>query len=118
MTADVSSPRAGQDVMAGRTRLLIGGPELEFSPFLTTDEESALPAAPVGTGAITFRIGPPNHREVAVASLRDRRVVYRVPVNANQITSLAASPEGKTIYYASGGYIFAASVHGGEPSRL
>jgi hypothetical protein len=107
-----------EDLIAGKKRLLIGGTNVEFVPFLTSDEESAFPVAPAGMGAIAFRIGPPNHREIAVASLRDRRVIHRMAVNANEVRSLAASPGGDTIYYASGGFIWAVSVGHGEPRRL
>ena len=57
--------------------------------------------------------------EVAVAALDNGRIVRRLSrTRGLLIESLASSPDGKTIYYAASGSIWAIPAEDGEPRRL
>jgi eukaryotic-like serine/threonine-protein kinase len=101
----------------GRSRLLIGADGAEPKLAVESSEETATPAVLFG-GKIAFLIGSGDGRRIAVASLRDGRVQQRFSANASGVSSLSASPDGKSLYYASGGYVWEQSVAGGEPRRL
>jgi len=71
-----------EDVIAGKTRLVIGGARGEFSSFLTTDEESAVPVSPPGMVRSRFEsdgypsrdrrcLAPESTRPSSVASERN-----------------------------------------------
>jgi len=106
-------------VVAGRSRLVAARPGGEAVPFVETKEETSLPACRVGEGEFAFLLGPPDRAVVAVASLADGRIVRRLDgVPGNKVTDLAASPDGKTLYYVASGTVWAVSTSGGQPRRI
>jgi tRNA A-37 threonylcarbamoyl transferase component Bud32 len=82
---------------------------------VNTPEETALPATIFG-GNAAFVIGSGDQRRIAVAALRDGRVLRRFSMRSD--FGMAASPDGSTLYYAFGGTIWAQPVAGGEPKRI
>ena len=106
-------------VFAGRTRLLALKPGEEATPFIETKEETSTPACQVGEGEIAFLLGPPNHEVVAVASIADGRIVRRISgIPAGEVIDLAASPDGKTLYYVASRTVWAIPSVGGQPRRI
>ncbi|MBI3665202.1 MAG: protein kinase [Acidobacteria bacterium] len=104
---------------AGRERLLVVMPGKDPIPFLDTSEETALPGSLVGDREVAFLIGPPADRTIAIASIADGRIVRRLKgPKSGTIESLAASPDGKTLYYAAAGTIWAIPSTGGEPRKM
>jgi hypothetical protein len=54
-----------------------------------------------------------------VASIADGRIVRRLDqISTGEITSLAASPDGKTLYYVASGTVWAVPSDGGQPRRI
>jgi hypothetical protein len=103
----------------GKSRLLAAKPGSEATPLIEAKEETATPACRVGQGEIAFLLGPPNHRVVAIASVSDGRIVRRFSaIPAGEVTDLATSPDGKTLYYVASGTVWAIPVAGGEPRRV
>jgi WD40 repeat protein len=86
-------------------------------PIVTTNEETAAPMTAVGTGELAFLIGGKPRRTIAIASLGNGRVTRRIPFDKGPIKSLAASPDGKTIYCSAGGSIWAIP-EAGEPRKI
>jgi len=72
----------------------------------------------VGSGSIAFIAGSEDGRRLAIATLRDGRIVKRFGSRATSVGSMTAAPDGKTIYYASAGFIWAQPVAGGEPRKI
>jgi hypothetical protein len=66
---------------------------------------------------MAFRLGTPPKDVIAVASLRDGRILKRLSLKAADIRSLALSPDGQTLYYASGGAIWSVPVDESAPPR-
>jgi hypothetical protein len=80
-----------------------------------TPEDTSLPATIFG-GNVAFVIGSGDGRRIAIAALRDGRVLRRFSTRSDY--GMAASPDGNTLYYSFGGAIWAQPVAGGEPKRI
>jgi hypothetical protein len=106
-------------VVAGRSRLLAARPGGEATPLIETKEETSGPACQVGEGEVAFLLGPPGRAVVAVASIADGRIVGRLEdVPGGEVTDLAASPDGKTLYYVASRVVWAIATSGGQPRRI
>jgi hypothetical protein len=80
-----------------------------------TTEDTALPATIFG-GNAAFVIGSGDQRRIAIASLRDGRVLRRFSTRSEM--GMAASPDDSTLYYSFGGDIWGQPSAGGEPKRI
>jgi serine/threonine protein kinase len=124
-SALIGDPQSSGDILLGapdgvRSRLLIAGPGRPARPAVETAEETSLPSV-LFDGRIAFSIGSGDSRRLAIASAANGRVLQRFagPAPAPPLVgSLAASPDGLTLYYDSGGVIWAQAVSGGEPRRV
>ena len=101
----------------GRSDLFIGRSGAEPQLLLNTPESASLPGAVAGDGTLAFVIGAADPH-IAIASLRDGRVIRRFPADAHPVTAITAPADGQTIYYAANGTIWAQAVSGGEPRRI
>ncbi len=105
--------------LAGRDRLQVLSPGKDAAPFVETQEETSTPAALAGPGQVAFVIGSAPQRTIALASIADGRIVRRLQgAKAPTIDSLAASVDGKTLYYTAAGFVWAIPASDGEPRRL
>jgi tRNA A-37 threonylcarbamoyl transferase component Bud32 len=107
-----------QSRRAGRTRLMIVEEGKEAVPLINTNEESSSPATNAGPGLVAFTIGPEPHHALAIANVSNGRVIRRIVFDKGEPQSLAASPDGKTLYCAAAGAIWSFRADGGEPRRL
>jgi hypothetical protein len=73
---------------------------------LETSEESSPPAARVGKAAIAFRLGPEGGQHIAIATLREGRIVKRFSFDASSVESIAATPDGDKLYYCDHGQVW------------
>ncbi|HJZ97140.1 MAG TPA: protein kinase, partial [Candidatus Solibacter sp.] len=71
-----------------------------------TPDDTSNPTTLVGLHDVAFLIGAAPSKTIAVASLATGRISRRIPLDKGVITSLAASPDGATIYAAAGGAIW------------
>jgi hypothetical protein len=105
-------------VASGRTRLLIARAGEAATMFVQANEETSGPATQLGPERVAFFVGTPPAVDIAVA-LTDGRIVQRLTVRLPQVpSSLAASRDGRTLYYADTGSIWALPVAGGVPQKL
>jgi len=107
-----------QSRRAGRTRLMIVEEGKEAVPLINTNEESSSPPTNAGPGLVAFTIGPEPHHTLAIGNVSNGRIIRRIVFDKGEPQSLAASPDGKTLYCAAAGAIWSFRVDGGEPRRL
>src|SRR5438093_3253454 len=64
-------------------------------------------------------IGSGDTRRIAIASLRDGRIIKRLEdVKAATIRSIIASRDGKTFYFVDSGDVWSIPVDGGSPQKI
>ena len=106
-------------MVAGRRKLLAVTEGGEQAPIVQTKEDAFFPVSRVGKDELAFLLGAPGHAVVALASLADAQIVRRLDqVPAGEVMGLAASPDGKTIYYVASGTVWAVPASGGPPRRV
>jgi sugar lactone lactonase YvrE len=99
----------------GKQRLAAVRPGGEPQVLVPTSEDTTLPATTFG-GNVAFVIGSRDQRRIAIASRRDGHVLRRFSMRSDN--GMAASPDGRTLYYSFSGAIWAQPVAGGEPKRI
>ena len=98
---------------------MVADPGKEPLPFVETDEETSGPATLVGNDRVAFMIGSGDTRRIAIASLRDGRIIKRLEdVKAATIRSIIASRDGKTFYFVDSGDVWSIPVDGGSPQKI
>lgn len=102
----------------GRSDLFLGRIGTEPQLLLNSPESASLPGALLPRGNLAFISGAGNRPHIAIASLRDGRIIRGFPADARLISSITAPADGETIYYASNGIIWAQPVSGGEPRKI
>ncbi len=80
----------------------------------TTDETSG-PMAMVGDRQIAFMLGPPPHQTIAIADIQTGYISRKIETDKGEVISLAASPDGKTLYFAAAGSVWSIPIAGGKP---
>jgi hypothetical protein len=103
---------------AGRSQLLWAAAGAEPRAFLNTNEPARLPVAWGGGDRLAFVIGGADDTRLAMGAIEGGQVFQRFSANARQVTSIAASPDGSTIYYAVEGDIWAQPVSGGNLRKI
>jgi hypothetical protein len=103
---------------ASRTRLILVEPGKDPSPLINTTEDTAGPMTPVGSDQLAFMVGKPPRHTIALAALSNGRIVRRLPFDQGEVTSLATSPDSKTLYCLAGGMVWAVPRAGGEPRKI
>lgn len=103
---------------AGRPHLMVVEPNKDAVPLVNTSEETSGPVAAAGPNQVAFLLGSEPHHALAIASLANGRITERIAFDKGQPTSLAASPDGKTLFCAAGGSIWSINVAGGEPRKF
>ena len=99
----------------GKQRLAAIRPGGEPRVLVETSEESSLPAT-IFNGYVALMIGTGDQQRIALASLRDGRILRRFGTRADN--GMSASPDGKTLYYSFAGAVWAQPVADGEPKRI
>jgi hypothetical protein len=107
--------------VSGRDRLLAGLPGKDPTPLLEQDKgETAPPAVLVGKRHLAFMAGSGKDRRLKLASLEDDEinvvgVIKGVP--AEGVTELAASPDGKVIYFVRHKQVWEVPADGSRDPR-
>jgi hypothetical protein len=83
---------------------------------LVETSQDATPPAMIFGDNVAFVIGTGGQRRIALASLREGRVLRRYATRSDN--GMSASPDGRTLYYSFDGGIWAQPVAGGEPRRV
>jgi serine/threonine protein kinase len=106
-------------LLSDRARLLIGKPRGNFFPLVETAEETRPPAALFSPSEVALIAGAGSEKTIAIVSVREGRVVRRLQgTKGNYVTSLAASADGKTLYYTSSGSAWAIPTADGTPRKI
>jgi eukaryotic-like serine/threonine-protein kinase len=104
--------------ISGRTRLMAVERGKNPVPLVNTPEETAAPLTAVAGNRIAFMIGPEPHETIAIADASNGRISERISLRKGSIRSLAASPDGTTLYFTAGGSVWSVASGGGEASNI
>ncbi len=88
------------------------------SSLTSSAEQTSSPIALAGPDLVACLIGTESHREIALVRISTRTILGRIPVDIGTITSLASSPDGRTLYCGAGGTIWEISASGGKPKKI
>ena len=106
-------------LISGRPRLLLGSAGGDFSPLLETREETGPPIVRMGKDEVALMVGSRPARAVAIASVREGRIVRRFEATEGKdVAALAASPDGQSLYYVSSGTLWSIPSEGGAPRKI
>jgi Tol biopolymer transport system component len=107
------------DAFSGRRRLVAGRPGEKVFPFVETSEETFVPAASAGEGQVACVIGRDASQTIAIVSTRNGQIIRRLKgTTGKAFDSIAASPDGKTLYFVNSHSIWAIPASDGEPLWL
>jgi hypothetical protein len=93
-------------------------PGKDPSPFVETQETTSGPATMIGQDRVAFFMGNPPQLNLAIATTDGRIVTRMARVSAGNPITLAASPDGATLYYSEASAIWAVDVASGVPRRF
>jgi len=99
---------------SGHVRLIVATKDKDPVPLVSTAEETGPPVTPTGPGELAFAIGPAPRQTIAIADVSKNRITRRLQPGKGALYSLAASPDGRTVYLAAGGRIWSMPKEGGE----
>jgi len=107
------------NLIAGKLRLEAGQFGGESRPLLETSEESSEPFSTSSGGGVAFQLGRPPNQQIAVASLREGRILKRLSIKAADVRTVALSPDGQTLYYTAGGAVWSVPIsESAAPHRI
>ncbi len=114
---------AFEATIANRNTILISQPGKNPVPLVETEEETSGPITLVGKDLIALKMGKPGEnyksRVVTLVSIADGRIVRNIEQTRGiGMSAMAASPDGKTIYYVAESKLWSVSPEGGEPKKL
>jgi hypothetical protein len=107
-------------LVAGRRQLLVTGEGGDLRPFTGLSEPTFPPAALVGSHAAAFLTGPGGSAPLlGIVSRADGRLLKKHALPKGAVpSSLAASRDGKTIFFADGGTIWSVDAASGAAKTL
>ncbi|HXJ15990.1 MAG TPA: protein kinase [Candidatus Polarisedimenticolia bacterium] len=106
-------------LISGKPRLLLGKPGESSFPLLQGNTDASPPAASLGNGEVAFVAGSAPNTSLAIASVKEGRILAQFPeTKGKTINSVAASPDGATVYYVSSGTVWAVPSQGGTPRKI
>lgn len=105
--------------ISGHGQLLLGKPGGDLFPLVEAKEEISSVAATLPNDQVAFVLGTGDDKTIAVAAADQGRLIRRLRETKGQnVTALAASPDGNTLYYSSDRMIWAIPLSGGTPKRI
>jgi len=100
-----------------RSRILVVSPDREPTPLVETEEDTRPPMTAVGDRHAAVIIGSGTTSDIAIVVADSGRIIERFPAPP-RVSSLAASPDGKTLYVVAAGSISAVPRGGGTPRTI
>ena len=85
---------------------------------VNTTEDNTGPLTAAGPTEVAFLIGPTPRKTIALAAVSTGRITRRIAFDKGRIDTMAASPDGGTIYCVAGGMVWAVPVSGGAPRKI
>ena len=99
-----------------RQRVAIVEKDGTLTPLVETNEACGPPATLLGDRNVALMT---DHKgEIAVVSVADGRIVSRLRLPADNVISLSGSPDGRTLYYVSAGFVWRIPAAGGDVVKL
>jgi hypothetical protein len=106
------------EVNGGRKRVMVVEAGKDPVPLVSTREETFGPLTAVGAGEVAFMIGSNGNPSIGLAALANGRVTRQLSFDKGSVTSIAASPNGKTIYAVAEGLVWALPITGEAPRKI
>lgn len=105
--------------VADHATLLVAQPGKSPTPFVETEDETRAPLAMLGKDQLAFTLKAGKEWIVGVCNAGDGRITRRLESTRGiEMSSIAGSPDGKTIYYVSDGVLFAVPAEGGDARKI
>src|SRR5438876_4622983 len=106
-------------LLSGRSRLSIGKPGGNFFPLVDTAEETHLPAVLLPDNQAALIAGTGSDQSIVIASAGEGRIIRRLSGSKGaSVGSLAAAPDGRTLYYTAEGTLWAIPADDGTPRKI
>jgi predicted Ser/Thr protein kinase/DNA-binding beta-propeller fold protein YncE len=105
-------------VYSDRARLVAVERGKDPVSLVATTEETSAPLAVAGPREIAFMIGPRPRDTIAIADIETGFIARRIAPGKGEILSLAASPDGGTLYFAAGSTVWSIASTGGEARKI
>jgi predicted Ser/Thr protein kinase len=102
---------------SGKWRLKVFKSGVGSQDLLQSSEESSGPVTKVGTDSVAFLIGPWGRQNIAIATLREGRIVKRFHFDASSVRSLAATPDGTKLYFSDGNRVWSIGTNEDETAK-
>jgi serine/threonine protein kinase len=106
------------EVNGGLKRVMVVEAGKDPVPLVSTSEETFGPMTAVGAGEVAFMIGSNGDPAIGLAALANGRITHQFSFNKGSVSSMAASPDGKTIYAVAEGLVWALPVTGEAPRKV
>ncbi|HTX40106.1 MAG TPA: protein kinase [Bryobacteraceae bacterium] len=101
----------------GRRRLILVEQGKDPVPLVNTRQETSWPMTAAGPGEVAFMLGR-ERQTIALAALSNGRITRQIPFDKGAVSAMAAAPDGKTLYCAAAGTIWAVSLAGEMPRKI
>jgi Tol biopolymer transport system component len=103
---------------AGRTRVMVHPPGKPPTRFVQTGDETSAPVM-LGTDRVVMLFGSVPKRRVAVVSVADGQVrSFLDVIDGNRVGPMAASADGRSVFYSIDAVLWRLDVDGGSPIRI
>ena len=106
------------EVNGGRKRVMVVEAGKDPVPLVSTSEETFGPMTAVGAGEVAFMIGSNGNPAIGLAALATGRITRQLSFDKGSVSSMAASPDGNTIYAVAEGLVWALPITGEAPRKI
>jgi len=105
------------EAAGGRIKLILVEPGKDPAPLVNTSEETTFPMTAAGPDQVAFMLGR-QRQTIAMAAFANGRITKQIPFDKGQVQAIAAAPDGKTLYCAAAGAIWAVPLNGEMPRKI
>jgi hypothetical protein len=106
-------------LVSGHSSLLIGKPGGNFFPLVESKEETGPPAALLPDDQVAYIAASSAGETITIASAGSGRIIRRLQgCRGKYVTSLAASPDGRTLYFTAEGSVWAIPAADGAVRKI
>jgi eukaryotic-like serine/threonine-protein kinase len=102
---------------SGKFRLKVFRVGSGSQDLLESSEESSGPVAKVGSDSVAFLVGSPGRQNIAIAKLRDGRILKRFRFDASAVRSIAVTPDGSKLYFCDGNVVWSIATFGDDGAK-
>ncbi len=106
------------EATAGRRRLAVIERGKEPAPVILTSDETAAPVSTAGPGLLAAMLSGAGKIDIGIVSSATGRIVRRIPFDKGTVWSMAATPDGRTLYCVAAHGVWAVPAAGGTPVRI